>query len=150
MAPPLFAGSMTSTIGQKDDGEEGNVVEMDETRKMYEESRDVARAGSWALNGYERATDVDTRGFRDFADSFYDNAEGGKAVEGEFVREGAARTLQEESEPLQDQARVAEERRGSKKGGAGAGGVAPPRGIAPRAPLGMASLKMSMDASMGL
>ena len=68
--PPLFVPrqDMTSTIGQKDDGEEGNVVEMDETRKMYEESRDVLYqwAGSWALNGYERANlDVDTRTLRD-------------------------------------------------------------------------------------
>ena len=78
--PPLFVPrqDMKSTIGQTDaKGEEGGeeVTEMDATRRMYEESRDVLYrwAGSWALNDFKRANlNMDPATLRDVVDAFYD------------------------------------------------------------------------------
>ena len=154
--PPLFVPrqDMTSTIGQRDDGEEGNVVEMDETRKMYEESRDVLYqwAGSWALNGYERANlDVDTRTLRDVVDSFYDNVKREAKLLKESSFEKALRAHCEEKanrckikhgwlknvvDPRKAAAQAQAESHRSK-------------GHRSKSALGMAGLKMSMDASNG-
>jgi len=154
--PPLFVPrqDMTSTIGQKDDGEEGNVVEMDETRKMYEESRDVLYqwAGSWALNGYERANlDVDTRTLRDVVDSFYDNVKREAKLLKESSFEKALRAhcekkanrckikhrwLKNVVDPRKAAAQAQAESHRSK-------------GHRSKSALGMESLKMSMDASNG-
>lgn len=78
--PPLFVPrqDMESTIGQTDaEGSErsDDVTELDATRKMYEESRDVLYqwAGSWALNKYKRANlNMDPNTLRDVMDTFYD------------------------------------------------------------------------------
>jgi hypothetical protein len=67
---------------------------MDETRRMYEESRDVLYqwAGSWALNGFERANlDMDAGALRDVVDSFYDDA--GKRAKSSVVAGSFARAF---------------------------------------------------------
>ena len=95
--PPLFVPrqDMTSTIGQADaDDDSDGVQEMDETRRMYEESRDVLYqwAGSWALNGFERANlDMDAGALRDVVDSFYDDA--GKRAKSSVVAGSFARAF---------------------------------------------------------
>lgn len=154
--PPLFVPrqDMTSTIGQKDDGEEGNVVEMDETRKMYEESRDVLYqwAGSWALNGYERANlDVDAQTLRDVVDSFYDDGkrEAKRLKEGSFEKALRAHCekkandckikhgwLKNVVDPRKAAAQAEAESRRSK-------------GHHSESTLGTESLNMAMDASNG-
>lgn len=72
--PPLFVPrqDMTSTIGQVDSKGGKEVVEKVETRKMYEESRDVLYqwAGSWALSGYKAANlNIDTAVLREVMDA---------------------------------------------------------------------------------
>jgi GR25 family glycosyltransferase involved in LPS biosynthesis len=72
--PPLFVPrqDMTSTIGQMDSEQGEEVVERDETRNMYEQSRDVLYqwAGSWALSGYRTANlKIDTAVLRGVLDA---------------------------------------------------------------------------------
>ena len=74
--PPLFVPrqDMKSTIGQMDSetGKKDLIAEKDETRKMYEESRDVLYqwAGSWALSGYKHANlNIDTAVLRKLMDA---------------------------------------------------------------------------------
>lgn len=72
--PPLFVPrqDMKSTIGQIDSESGKKVAEKDETRKMYEESRNVLYqwAGSWALSGYQSANlKLDTGVLRNVMDA---------------------------------------------------------------------------------